>query len=370
MTFTVNAGFHARRNCPVSIVLPLDAAKAWAVRPVNSDVKFPCAVEACEEGAKLTFILPALQAGQSLQFAVEEACPCCAAKAPACRSEVLEDKVDVTVSGRHYINYNFPSDLAKPFLGPIYGAYGEQITRLNPDEREHPHHRCLWFSHGSVNGVDTWNEPANCGFIRNHGIENVFDSSVFTRFTTCNTWTDHDGKPLLEDRTTLTFYASPADARFFDAEITLTAAYGDVTLGATKEAGPIAIRVNYNLTVPNTGRFENAEGSVNEDEIWMKRSAWVDYYGIQDGHTVGVTIMDAPDNERHPAYWHARNYGLFAPNNYYLGGDRIIPAGESMTVKYRIYAHAGDTRAANVSGVWHDFAHPPKAVADEEAKAE
>ena len=355
MQLLIKAGFHDRKACPVAVQLP-EGAENGAYALVNkAGDKLP----AYAQNGVLRFVLPILNAGEELTLTAEKAPE---SEKPACAARVEGGFVYITVAGRPYTQYYFGPDTPKPYLGPLYGPWGEQITRLNFQEKEHVHHRSLWFSHGSVNGVDTWNEPKDRhGYILTQGIEDIVCSDAYTSFTVRNTWTDHSKKPLADDVTTLRFYNTPASACLFDAELTLTAAYGDVVLGVTKEAGPVAVRMNYNLTVPNTGRFETGAGGVNEKEIWMSRAPWCDYYGVEDGHTVGIAILDNPANTRYPAWWHSRDYGLMAPNYYYKGGDQTIPAGSSETFRFRFITHAGSTAQAGIGAKFSDYAAPPEA---------
>jgi len=41
-------------------------------------------------------------------------------------------------------------------------------------------------------------------------------------------------------------------------------------------------------------------------------------------------------------------------------GDHTIKKGETLSFKYRLYAHRGDTRAANVRDRYLGFIYPPK----------
>lgn len=353
MRITVSAGFHDRKNCPVTFDAPgLDASHNYALVTPAGD-----SLPAYLNAGKLTFILPQLFAGETLVLDIVKS----ASGTPLCSAVDDGVQVNVTVGGRAYTAYYYGDQTPKPYLGPLYGPYGEQVTRLNFDEKEHKHHRSLWFSHGLVNGEDTWGErEGNHGYIRNQSIADTVASDVLTSFTAKNIWTAGDGKPLLDDVTVFTFYNTPASACIFDASLTLTANYGDVTLGATKEGGPLAVRVNYNMVVPKTGRFENGYGGVNEKEVWMSRAPWCDYYGTEDGHTVGVAILDCPTNPRYPCWWHARDYGLMAANVFNLGGDMIVKAGESVRFDYRVCVHAGTTAQAGIAAKFNDFAAPPE----------
>src|SRR5262249_18115193 len=126
-------------------------------------------------------------------------------------------------------------------------------------------------------------------------------------------WKDPDGKTLLVEAEDMTF-AGDARLRTIDFHITLTAAV-DVTFGDTKE-GAFAIRLVEPFTARKGGKMVNAEGKPGMAEVWGKRSNWVDYTATLDGEPLGVAIFDQPSNPRHPTYWHARDYGLFALNPF------------------------------------------------------
>ena len=112
------------------------------------------------------------------------------------------------------------------------------------------------------------------------------------------------------------------------------------------------------------GRIVNSEG-VRDKATWGKRAAWVDYYGPLEGHTVGVAVFDHPKNPKHPTWWHVRDYGLFAANpwgiHHFEGapkgtGDMKLAKGETITLRYRIYFHAGDPDQAKVAEQYARFA--------------
>ena len=95
----------------------------------------------------------------------------------------------------------------------------------------------------------------------------------------------------------------------------------------------------------------------------MKRAPWLDYYGTENGHVSGIAILDNPANEHYPTYWHSRNYGLTAPNIFFIPGPRTVASGENINFKYRVVAHSGDTRQADIAGRFADYAMPPVSMA-------
>ena len=72
-------------------------------------------------------------------------------------------RVDVTIDGKAFTSYIWPTSLKKPVLYPLIDGDGVTVTRGYPleplpDERvDHPHHAGLWFNYGNVNGFDFWN---------------------------------------------------------------------------------------------------------------------------------------------------------------------------------------------------------------------
>ena len=67
------------------------------------------------------------------------------------------------------------------------------------------------------------------------------------------------------------------------------------------------------------------------------KRGFADYCGEPEGiGPMGVTVFDCSKNERHPTAWHIRAYGLFAANNLYFKGGFDIPAGTSVTYRFRI----------------------------------
>ena len=306
------------------------------------------------EEAEICFIVPFMPKRESLPVSLV-GCDC----VPSMRSEKTGRGVDIFLRGKKYTEYCTGTDIAKPYLGPFFDGFGTQLTRLDFETKEHRHHRSLWISHGSVNDVDTWNEAEGThGFERSMELRDFVNGCAYTAFTAVNRWTDFNGNPLLDETTRYTLYNTPDEAVLLDVEISLKASYGPVTLGRTKEAGVLAIRMAENLKVKNTGTMISGTGGVNESEIWMKRAPWMDYYGTENGHVCGIAVLDNPKNENFPTYWHSRDYGLMAPNNFFIPGPRALAREETICWLYRVIFHSGDTAAADIASKFADFAFP------------
>ena len=172
---------------------------------------------------------------------------------------------------------------------------------------------------------------------------------------------DPEGKPMMTETRTLTFYPG-SELRIIDFEIRIDA-LRQLKFGDTKE-GTFGIRLATPLSEARSGRMVNAEGGQTEKNVWGKQSPWVDYFGPLDGKTVGVAILDHPSNPRHPTYWHARAYGLFAANIFgvrdFTGdktkdGSLTLDAGKSVTFRYRVVIHPGDFQSANIASLYQKY---------------
>ena len=305
------------------------------------------------------------------------ACLCFTVEA-AVEVKELPGKVRVEIDGQlltEYCHQGAPHVYFHPLLGPG----GAKMTRAWPmedvpgEERDHPHHRGLWFSHGAVNGVDFWSESKTAGRIVHEKFLELKSGDTEGVIRSSNRWVAPDGSVPLTSIQTFRAYQTQPSERLLDFEVTLTAADKDVVLGDTKE-GSMAIRINEAMRLtqpksqPGKGKIVNSAGD-RDGAVWGKRAEWVDYSGPVENRTVGIAFFDHPQNPKHPTRWHARDYGLFAANPFVEhemnlaqpkgSGDIKLTAGESLTLRYRIYLHEGDAAEAKVDERYAEYRDLP-----------
>ncbi|UCE50292.1 MAG: PmoA family protein [Phycisphaerales bacterium] len=287
----------------------------------------------------------------------------------------VDRKLRVEINGKLFTEYNF-QDVPKPFFYPVIGPTGVPIIRhwpmkeINPDEaRDHPHQKSLWFTHGEVNGHDFWGEGRNSGKIVHDRFVEVSSGPKVGVIKSKNKWVAKSGEVVCTDTRTHRFY-SRDDGQLMDFEITIYASEGKkVVMGDTKE-GSMAIRLAPTMREEGNvaqGHIVNSEGhrgELGERGAWGKRAKWCDCYGPVEGETVGVAIFDHPSNPKHPTWWHVRGYGLLAANPFGVHdfekkekgvGDISIPAGDSLTFKYRFYFHKGDEKQGKVEQHYREY---------------
>jgi len=300
------------------------------------------------------------------------------------------NQVDVSLGGKPFTTYYFSPDTPKPYLYPLRSPEGIIVTRGYPmvkdipgESRDHPHHRALFFAHGDINGVDFWGEAQFMEKAPVHVAGKTYASSeelpkgrtVFSKLEEAKGGPDSgtlravfsllgpNGLVMGSETQEYTFRGD-ATTRTIDCVFTITAEHGtSLKMGDTKE-GTFAIRVVRNLQEPSV-KMLNSNGAVGEKNIWGKRADWVDYSGVVGGERVGIAVFDYPRNIKHPTYWHARGYGLFAVNpfgehDFYndpkRDGSVTIAVGDSLTLRYRVLIHDGDAAEAKVADAYAKYA--------------
>ena len=284
------------------------------------------------------------------------------------------DKLRVEINGELFTEYHFKG-APHVYFYPLLGPGGLPMTRNYPmvrdsegEEHDHPHHRSLWYSHGEVNGMDFWSEGPKAGKIVHDKFLAVTSGPDSGLIKSQDNWVALDGKVVCTDERTFRVYARPNNERLVDFDITLRAGEEPLVLGDTKE-GSMAIRIAETMRLthgknkPGKGHIVQSTG-VRDDATWGRAAEWCDYSGPVNEKTVGIAIFDHPKNPRHPTTWHVRDYGLFAANPFGLHdfekkpagtGDLTIPAGKSITFRYRIYLHEGDEVEGKVAERYREY---------------
>lgn len=305
---------------------------------------------------------------------------------------VAQQRVTITVDGKPFTSYIWPTEVKKPVLYPIIDADGFTVTRgypldPRPGERtDHPHHVGLWFNYSNVNGFDFWNNsdaiPAarrpKMGTIVFKKIVSAKSGAHSGELTTKSTWITGAGQPIINETTHFVFTQLPDGTRVIDRTATLHA-LAKVVFHDDKD-GMLGLRVASWLESPTAkgGEFRDASGAITKvkgkaspgasgvyltsrgvkgDAAWGTRGKWCSLTGHTKDHTVTIAIFDFPKNPGYPTYWHARGYGLFAANP--LGRDNFNPKlpafnytlqkGQTAVFRYRvaIYTHAATPEELN-----------------------
>jgi methane monooxygenase PmoA-like len=263
-------------------------------------------------------------------------------------ADQAHQRVDITIDGKPFTSYVWPSSLKKPVLYPLIASDGIDVVRgfplaPRPGERvDHPHHAGIWFNYGNVNGFDFWNnsdaikpaDRAKMGTIHQQRIVSTKSGRDSGELAIDSVWTTGTGHDILEQRTRYIF-SRQKDERIID-QVTTLHALDHVVFNDDKE-GLLGIRVARWLESADEkgGTFTDANGRTTEvpasntpgatgvyltsegkqgGQAWGTRGRWCALTGNTEGHTATLAIFDHSGNPNYPTYWHARGYGLFAAN--------------------------------------------------------
>jgi hypothetical protein len=299
------------------------------------------------------------------------------------------DRVRVEIGGQLFTEYIYADGASRPYCYPILATDGMPLTRDFPmkktegEETDHPWHRSLFFAHSMVNGVDFWNEgTGDVGRSPKDKGRQVFYQMVETKSGAAGVihsrskWMAPDGRLICTDDRVVTIRPAGADGRYIDYEITLHALPDTPLHFGDNKDGTMAIRLAEWMTMKHKVRGKEMAGDGHivtakgdqDGAAWGKRANWCDYHAAHNGKTYGVAIFDHAQNLRHPTWWMARDYGLFGANPFGWHdyekefakephkGDYDVPAGGSLTLRYRFYFHLGDEKAAHVAERYAEYA--------------
>lgn len=364
---------------PLSLVLPKSELTKRRVVPSGAALLSFQSEAAGAGKVRLTFIAPALKKGESRLLVLVPGKP------GAVEVKAVGKNAEITIAGQLFTRYDTTTGPNKPYFYPIQAFGGKHLTRRWPledvghEDKDHPHHRGLWFTHGELNGIDFWAEMESkpehpVGKSVHTGYSTLDSGAVYGRLGTKTDWNTPEGKTIAKDEREVIVTPLEGGNVLLDFAITVTAVGGPLHWGDTKE-GTFAIRVPELMKAEKEGqgRLESAEG-VKNAAVWGKPSPWHDYWGPVEagGETLGIAIFDSPTNLRYPTTWHSRTYGLYAVNPFGLhdfdatkktdrhAGDLVTPEGKSVTFRYRVLFHKGDTRAAKIAESFAAWATPPK----------
>ncbi|MDE0959204.1 MAG: PmoA family protein [Planctomycetota bacterium] len=261
-------------------------------------------------------------------------------------------------------------DRTRPCLFPIHSPAGSMVLRRHPieaagsgEQQDHPHHAGSWIAHGSIDGHDFWHGEETQQIPRDWSSFLLDDGKILLASGKLD-WMAGDQKVLEEIRT----YDFRVEDRLHRIEIwSLWKPGGEesVRIGDTKE-GTFALRLTPTLRIDGpvaAGHGFNSNGQTGS-QIWGKRARWVAYSGPVDGQQVTVAFLDHEDNPRHPTWWHARTYGLFAANPFGQhdfekkpagAGDLLIGPGEDLFFRHQLLIFDGSVSAERIEQEWIRF---------------
>lgn len=238
----------------------------------------------------------------------------------------------------------------RTYAHPFYTPNGSSVLQESP--ADHPHHHGLMVGQDLVNGHNFWT-------IQGRGTPNLQHVEA-TRQTLTDedaeidqdlVWMTADGQQVIREsrRTSISVHTG---FNFIDIRSTLSAAFGPVHFGQTKEGG-IGLRVHEQLESCWGGSIRSSGGKTGEKGVFDTLADWIEVYGTVGGQPVGVALIVPPDQPRAP--WFVRDYGLhlYGPRRH---SPLALAAGASVTLRVGCAAYDGppERSQAAAAAAWYN----------------
>lgn len=245
-----------------------------------------------------------------------------------------------------------------PYMYPVTGpASGLSLT--TESSLPYPHHRSLLFACDQVNGGNYWQDVLSRGQILSTGPRLGQLTPESAEILDPCEWKRPDGPVICKDRRKITVTVAGPSLRLIDWELTWTAVE-DLTVSRTNHS-LFSIRAAGDLSPLGGGTLVNSEGQSGEKATFGQPAAWCGYHGRRQnvpGNIVeGIAILDHPKNPWAPTPWFTRDYGFISPTPFnFIQKPWQLPAGESVTLRYRVVLHAGDHKDAGLDEIHRAWA--------------
>jgi hypothetical protein len=131
----------------------------------------------------------------------------------------------------------------------------------------------------------------------------------------------------------------------------------EVELGLTRES-LVHLNLNNNLFPDGGGHMRNGLGDLDERAINGRRAPWFGCVGVIDSETVGLALIDHPDNPTHPPTWRIRNDGSVSLSPFETCSITLM-SNESVTLRFRLQTHAGYVDDGWTNARAAEFANEP-----------
>ncbi len=245
------------------------------------------------------------------------------------------------------------------YLHPLYSPDGDTLTEVFPVD--HPYHRGIfWAWHQIYIG----NQSVGDGWVMENVSQNVarLKSDIkdhIARLDLDVEWKSslyQNGKPFIQEQTTILVHPLSVSIRMIDFEIRLKALVPDVTIGGSddeKGYGGFCIR----LKLPHDLIFTSTNGPVEPQTLQIKAGPWMDfsgYFGKIDSVS-GLTILCHPTTPGCPAPWILRRETSMQ-NIVFPGRQRVsLQMDKPVILRYRVVIHKGSADQIDINSLQEDY---------------
>lgn len=245
------------------------------------------------------------------------------------------------------------------YLHPLYDLNGDTITDEFPVD--HPYHRGIFWAWHQLYIQDS---SVGDGWIMEDITQDVVGIKTSMKREEAHLYAHvlwksenvENGKPFIEEHTSITVHQQQPEFRSIDFEISLLALVPGVQLGGSddiKGYGGFCARIK----LPKSLSFTSTNGSVVPQEGQVVAGAWMDFSHYDSAQQVekGLAILCHPSTPNYPAPWILRQSGSMQ-NIVFPGSKRIeLPMDKPTILRYRLIIHNGNADKANIAAHQKEF---------------
>jgi len=243
------------------------------------------------------------------------------------------------------------------YLHPVYNLQGDIITEEFP--ADHLHHRGIFWAWHQIyiddnNIGDQWMMDKISQEVA--GVKNKMSKKI-AQFNISVLWKSsawQNGKPFVEENTTITVHKREANIRKIDFEIVLRPLTAGVQLGGSddeKGYGGFCIRVK----LPDNTVFTSEKGRVTPQNLQIISGPWMDISSslTSSGGKSGLAILCHQSTPNYPEPWILRQEKSM--QNVVFPGRERTKLVNPLTLRYRVLIHNGDANSLDLPALQAEY---------------
>lgn len=245
------------------------------------------------------------------------------------------------------------------YLHPLYDLNGDTLTEEFPED--HPDHRGIFWA---WHQLYIQGKSVGDGWIMEDVAFDVVDLKTVldkekVQLNVHVLWKSENfenGKPFVEEQTSIIVHQRQKELRKIDFEISLKALVPGVQLGGSddiKGYGGFCARIK----LPKSLSFTSSNGTVSPQEGQVVAGAWMDFSHYDSARQAesGLTILCHPSTPNYPAPWILRQRGSMQ-NIVFPGSERMdLSMNEPTVLRYRLIIHKGNAGKNNIAALQTEY---------------
>lgn len=249
------------------------------------------------------------------------------------------------------------------YIHPLFGLDGEVLTK--DWSVDHPHHRGIYWAWPEV---DYRGERGDL-----HALQRVFarptgrcvgeSGAVFARIEAESLWLWEDKEPIVREIAIIRAWRTGPSGRLVDLEFQFAALKDDVAIARRETKLYGGLNMRFASVRDQRIDFHTDVGEANP------RRAWAELFGEFAGGRgpVGLVVFQSPTNPDYPGDWvKYPDLNWLQPTFPAAGKRYVLKKDQPLTLRYRLWIHAGTASEEQLTDGWDVWANPPKVTIEKQ----